>query len=385
MKKRNHIFRAVALLLIMVAVLAITGCGKKDGYRLIQVYQVNGEATIEREKVGSMDAYENLNLLSGDWLSVFTDSFLRLKLDEDKYMLVEEDSEISIYATGDDKKSTTDIQLEKGSITVEVQNKLNDESSFEVTTPNSVMAIRGTVFRISADVDENGKPVTVVTILEGSVTVQKKNEKGEVFEEQAIEAGQEAIIYIDQDDVQLTILNEISSENISLQSLEFLQDVADGGRELCYTSEELSVLIEEREEEGLADTAVESTEETEDTEAIEDAENTEEEDSDVSGDADDSENMDDDGADTEEPMPPTEEPAPSIEEPVPPANTESTGTAQKLIYTVIFQYQGNTFAIQKVEEGNPATVPTLKPAPTGRWDFDFNTIITGDTLIEFVE
>ena len=32
---------------------------KEEGYRSIQVYQVNGDVTLERENVGLMDAYEN--------------------------------------------------------------------------------------------------------------------------------------------------------------------------------------------------------------------------------------------------------------------------------------------------------------------------------------
>ena len=178
-KENKKSLRIISVMLLIVAMMCTLLCGcKEEGYRLIQIYEVNGQASIEREKVGSMDAYENLNLMSGDWLNVFKESFLRLKMDEDKYMFVEEESELSIVATSDDKNSRTDIQLEKGSITLEVQNKLEDGDSFEVTTPNAVMAVRGTVFYISADVDEKGEPITKIAVLEGTVTVQKINEDG---------------------------------------------------------------------------------------------------------------------------------------------------------------------------------------------------------------
>ena len=189
----------IVIPLVIVIVVGIVGAlfffNKEEGYRSIQVYQINGDVTLERENIGTMDAYENLNLISGDALETFIESFSRLKLDDDKYVLVEQDTKIGIFATGDKENSKTDIRLDKGAITVEVENKLSDDSSFEVTTPNAVMAIRGTVFRITTDIDENGAPITRITIFEGSVTVQKKSEDGTLSEETVIESGKEAIIY----------------------------------------------------------------------------------------------------------------------------------------------------------------------------------------------
>jgi len=234
----------VAVVIIVGIIVGVLFFGKEDGYRLIQVYQVDGTATIERENIGSMDAYENLNLLSGDWVKTLTESFLRLKLDEDKYALVEEDTVLEIYATGNESSSKTDIRLEKGAITVEVENKLNDESSFEVTTPNSVMAIRGTVFRITTGLDEAGNPITQITVFEGTVTVRKMNEDGTLSEETAIESGKEALIYKENEEEVLVILDEINTDEIPLEVLEFLGEVIDGGHEIIYTEEEIIELIE---------------------------------------------------------------------------------------------------------------------------------------------
>ena len=165
-KTRNN--KKLLPLLILIVVLAgmmLLACGKKDGYRLIQVYEVDGKATIERENIGSMDAYENLNLLSGDKVMTMIESHLRLKLDEDKYLLAEENTILELVAAGDEKKSRTNINLLQGGVTIQVNNKLEDDATFEVTTPNSVMAIRGTVFRVKVDVDEDGKPITKVFFL----------------------------------------------------------------------------------------------------------------------------------------------------------------------------------------------------------------------------
>jgi len=306
-KKMNinlKIIIPVVAIVIVGIIAAVLLLGKEEGYRSIQVYQINGNVTLERENVGIMDAYENLNLISGDALETFIESFMRLKLDEDKYVLMEEESKLQIYATGSGDKSKTDIRLEKGAITVEVENKLSDDSSFEVTTPNSVMAVRGTVFRITTDTDENGKPITRYTIFNGAITVQKKNSDGSISEEKRIESGQEAIIYEENGEEVLIILDGIDETLLPLKVLEFLQDVIEDGREITYSEEEIEELID------------------------------------------------------------------AIENPV---------------YTVTFVYNGTVFGTQEVKGGELVVKPTLKPAPTGRWNYDFNEPVTEDITIEFVE
>ncbi|MBQ2900518.1 MAG: FecR domain-containing protein [Agathobacter sp.] len=251
-KKMNINLKIVIPVIVVVIVgiiVAVLFLGKEEGYRSIQVYQVNGEVTLERENVGVMDAYENLNLISGDALETFVESFSRLKLDDDKYVLVEQDSKIEIFATGDQANSKTDIRLDKGAITVEVENKLNDDSSFEVTTPNSVMAVRGTVFRISAATDENGEPITRITIFEGAVTVQKKVEDGTLSEESRIESGKEAIIYQENEEEVLVILDEIDETLLPKEVLEFLQEeVVRDDHEIIYSDEKIVELLEKLED-----------------------------------------------------------------------------------------------------------------------------------------
>jgi len=92
-----------------------------------------------------------------------------------------------------------------------------------VTTPNSVMAIRGTVFRISTSVDEAGEPITRISILEGEVSVQKKDENGNLTEEQSIVSGSEAIIYKEAEEVKIKVIDELSMNELPVEVLEFLQ------------------------------------------------------------------------------------------------------------------------------------------------------------------
>ncbi len=235
-----------AVVLVLVGIIAFFILGKEEeGYRLIQVYEVNGDATIERESVGSMEAYENLNLMSGDKVTTMLESYLRLKLDEDKYLLAEEDTVLELTASGDAKQSKTNINLLQGAVTIQVENKLEDDASFEVTTPNSVMAIRGTVFRVTTDVDAEGNPITKVMIFEGAVGVQKVDEDGNVSEETLVQESKEAVIYIDNDEEVLVILDEIEVSELPVEVLEFLKEIAEGGRELSVSLEEIKTALED--------------------------------------------------------------------------------------------------------------------------------------------
>ncbi len=246
-KKENKKILTILIPVVVITLIAFIAfffLGEEDGYRLIQVYEVNGEATIDRPSVGSMEAYENLNLASGDKVTTMLKSYTRLKLDEDKYLLAEEDSIIELVATGDEKNSKTSINLLQGAVTIEVQNKLNADSTFEVTTPNSVMAVRGTVFRVKVYVDEVGKPVTKVSIFEGAVGVQKIDKNGNLTEEQLIPESKEALIYEENGEEILIILDEIDISDIPLEVLNFLKEITEERRELSIPIEKIKEAIE---------------------------------------------------------------------------------------------------------------------------------------------
>lgn len=101
-KKAGIVIGAVLVIVVAAAAgfVALTG-GKDEAYRSIMVYQVEGNATITRASVGEMEAYENLMLQSGDSVAVASESSLRLKLDDDKYLLAEQETRMNIVAEGD--------------------------------------------------------------------------------------------------------------------------------------------------------------------------------------------------------------------------------------------------------------------------------------------
>lgn len=256
-KKKIVIIAACAFALVAIGVICFFFFKEEKGYRTIQIYEMNGDAVLTRKGIEDMEAYENLMLKTEDKLLTKSESTVRLKMDSDKFMLLEPDTEVELYATGDSENSKTDINLNKGCITIEIKGKLKGNSTYRVTTPNSVMAVRGTVFRVEVTYDENGKCVTIVTVYEGSVAVEKKDEDGNVSDKVILKDGKRAIIKEEEGILKIILEDEIPLAEVSVEALEFLKGVIEDGRELSVTLEEVEEQIRKLTEESNDDNNME--------------------------------------------------------------------------------------------------------------------------------
>ena len=239
----------VASLLVIVAVLFIF-LNKKEVYRQIQVYELNGTASVKRDNNQTLEAYNNMQLQNNDEVSVSKDGSMQLKLDNDKYALLEADTQIQLIASGDSQDSKTIIELKKGSIINNLQNKLGEKSSYEVNTPNSTMAVRGTTFRMEVDYDKDGTPHTVLEVMEGTVTCQLKNPDGTMNEE--------IVTATKGDSVQVTgtkgtadyklINGTVNYKNLNLDALQFLNRILANEKNKSFSIDksELEKVIKEK-------------------------------------------------------------------------------------------------------------------------------------------
>lgn len=186
---------AVGTALAVGVAIAIPG---EETYRVIQVYEIDGTAQVTREDIGQMDAYVNMQLQSNDQADTGGDSYVQMKMDEDKYLLMEPDTSIRIEATGNETDSKTKIVLTKGAIVNRIEKKLSEDSSYEVETPNSTMAVRGTQFRVAiSEPDENGDVYTTLEVYDGSVesVINETNPDGSVTQKKVtVTAGKKVLI-----------------------------------------------------------------------------------------------------------------------------------------------------------------------------------------------
>lgn len=246
--KKLGIIIGGAVVLVIIAVVVFIMFGKKeDVYRIIKVYDIEGTTTVTKANKGALAAYINMVLESGDYI-VVEDGKLTLKLDEDKYAYVEADSEFELQATGNAENSKTAIILKKGAVTNEIQNKLSDESSYEVNTPNSSMSVRGTVFRINTYIGEDGVQYTRVTVFQGEVDSKLIDGDGSMSDAgKLVPGGKEILIY--QDDTNTDYVSDIADIDYTTlppETIETLIQLMESGNlELDVSVEDLKSILQE--------------------------------------------------------------------------------------------------------------------------------------------
>ncbi len=427
--KKGIIGICAAAVVIVVAVVILLSTNKEEAYRSILVYEIEGSAVIERAAVGAMNAAENLYLESGDRVSVAQDSSMRLKLDDDKYVMAEADTIFSVEAEGEAGNSRTKIRLEQGAVTNEIQHPLSNGSSYETSTPNSVMAVRGTIYRVELYTDENGEQNTKMCCFQGKVETTPILQDGTPGEAVLVPAGSETTVHSDgtADDVRDIVYEELpeqaienlrsmlesgqTMEGITLEELDELIDQTADTSEASENSGQEQTLLDEKEEKSRQEAAV--TDADTDTDVAEnvsaqagitvkvpampqaqdniqpkapettsvgssDNKNTGADnsqggnnssgsvnDSDQNNGGSNSDESNDDGQDKEDP------------------DKETPEKPSQKTYTVTFEYRGEAFATQKVKSGEKASVPTLVPAESGEWDFDFGTEIKANTTVKW--
>jgi len=141
-KKKTGIFVVIALIVIIGAIAGILW-SQKSGYRSLEVLESYGETVVYREGK-ELEAYEGMKLRSGDYLTVWEDSYLRMRLDDDKYVYLEGQALMKLTAEGGKSDSRTVMDLELGTMVTEIEKKLSKNESYVINAPNTTMAIRGT-------------------------------------------------------------------------------------------------------------------------------------------------------------------------------------------------------------------------------------------------
>lgn len=213
---------------------------KEDSYRSIAVDRVNGTTLIMNESTGEKEAYKGMHLYSGDDVSVQSESNLTLCLDADKYVYAEANTNFKVESA--DGKSV--IHLSEGSVLNRLETALKDGESYTVETPNATMGVRGTVFRVTVDRDEDGLIYTLVEVFDGKVQVDLKEENGDYNGvSDTFGPGESALIRGNTEFAEFVIgeegsyKQEIAYKQIPQDVAKVLVEYIDDGEELCIGKE----------------------------------------------------------------------------------------------------------------------------------------------------
>ena len=144
----------VILLAIVTGIVLVLS--KEESYRSMSVDNLLGTTLIANEQAGEKEAYKGMHLYSGDRVSVQNESNLTICLDADKYVYVEENTRFKVENLNDEAENRMVIHLAEGSVLNRLKKSLKKGESYTIETPNATMAVRGTVFRVTVNQDEDG-------------------------------------------------------------------------------------------------------------------------------------------------------------------------------------------------------------------------------------
>lgn len=269
MKKRKRVIGGALLLLAAVGGIFFWKQNADEFYRIIKLAEYSGEVSLERKDQGKIILHEGIRLKNEDEVSTKDQSFARMAMDDDKYAYAEENTRFRLEAKGDEKASKTRIVTEQGAVTSEIRKKLKKGSSYEVETPNSVMSVRGTVYRVEVFYDENGESYTNLQVFDGVVTAKLVYEDGSEDEEEVrVPAGKMVRVhgkeklreYVMKDADGQPVLEEIRYEELPSQALKNLKQMIDNGKHpgIQPTTDDMDHYIEQakkREEQESAEPA----------------------------------------------------------------------------------------------------------------------------------
>ncbi|MCM1298864.1 MAG: FecR domain-containing protein [Firmicutes bacterium] len=208
------------------AVILILLLNSETAYRSISISEISGRVITENNGK-SYEAYKNMVIGGGYTLTTEADSYTRMLLDSDKYMKLEEESSAHFESLGDAQNHRTAIRLDYGAMSTEITAPLGEDEEFVVNTPNAVMAVRGTFFRVAVSCDQNGDVYTDIYTFGGAVSCQRVLPDGTAVDENVmVDAGYKARIKMDEI-ITVYIEELIEGSPDSVDPLE-MEDVSDG-------------------------------------------------------------------------------------------------------------------------------------------------------------
>lgn len=225
---------------VVAAVVVAVLLSRQESYRTVAVAETNGTTLVVNETSAGENAYVGMHLYSGDDVTVQNSADLTLLLDMDKYVYAEEHTHFWLETAGSSDKGRTVIHLAEGSELNRLKNQLKEGESYQVDTPNSTMAVRGTVFRVTVYYDENGMAYTLIEVLDGAVQVDLKTVEG-VYNgvSETLYAGEAALVRGNSDFAEFvvgedgSVKQEIDYKAIPQETAKVLVAFIDDGEQLC--------------------------------------------------------------------------------------------------------------------------------------------------------
>ena len=268
MKNRNRnrinkilLFLGAVVICFVTVFVLVQGREENKGYRTVSVIEVSGRVGVVKDGV-EYSAYPGMKLQEGYEIVTGGESYARLALDDDKYVKLESGSRLIFETLGLLGSGKTRLCLERGALTTELVSPLEKDEEYVVNTPNAILAVRGTYFRIELEMLENGEVDANVLTYGGQVVSRRIMPDGEIIDEEVfVNAGyktrinknsKETVYVIEGQTVEETTVattektEPIEKEDISDDDLIDIYFSAQNGHSLFVTEQEAEADIQNR-------------------------------------------------------------------------------------------------------------------------------------------
>ena len=246
-------FLGLAVIAILIAVMLSRN---QEGYRTIKISEVFGRVGVVNQGI-EYEAYPGMIVKEGYAIVTTSDSYVRMVLDGDKYIKLESGSRVTFETLGVLGSGKTTINLERGTITNEIVHPLGEDENYIINTPNAVLAVRGTFFKVSLKVVDDGDTTTDVHTYAGAVASKRIMPDGSIVDEEVfVDSGymttvkmsnEETIYVVESTDSEREHTTPIVKEMISDEDLIDIYFAAENGHEMFIPKEELEEEIKGRE------------------------------------------------------------------------------------------------------------------------------------------
>ena len=264
-KRKNKwvVMSIIGLLSVVITTfIIINAMGNNQGYRTITVVDVSGAVSVVKDGI-EYSAYEGMHLEEGYEIVTSGNSYVRMVLDGNKYIKLEEGSKLIFETLGFFGSGKTKLRLERGAITNELVTPLKEEEEYIIHTPNAILAVRGTFFRVDLNPTEEGDLMADVVTYGGKVATKRVFPDGKIMEEDVlVEAGKQACINMDTERTYFVVdgkkLEDTEAENekektesivideISDEDLIDIYFASKNGHEIFVTEDEAKEKLDER-------------------------------------------------------------------------------------------------------------------------------------------
>lgn len=196
-----------------------------------KVSSVNGIVNMEKSNSSkSFKVVKGMTVKVGDTITTGINGKIQITIGKNVVKAGKNTSFTLKELSGSGKNLKTDFLLHKGNIFNEVNEKVENTGSYKISTSNTVMGVRGTIFNVGSGISEDGQLKTELTTLEGSVEAKVINvdENGEIsYDEVAVvEEGDTLSVITEEGEITETI-EPTEYEKLSLDVLEFVKENED--------------------------------------------------------------------------------------------------------------------------------------------------------------